>query len=61
MRYVEVKALADQVQSDSVIYELIAYLEYGFYSVASTMSTISMVYHTYKKFKPDRRVSQEKP
>ena len=58
---VEMNALADQVESDSVVYPVIAYIEYGFYTLAAVFSTGSVVYHFVRRFRPDRKVGQEKP
>ena len=51
MRFAETKVVAEYVQSNSVVYEAIAYVEYGFYGLAVTVSTISMIYHFVRRVK----------
>jgi hypothetical protein len=50
-RFAETKILAEYVNAESVLYPVIAYLEYSFYALGVAVSTASMVYHLIKKFR----------
>ena len=50
-RFSEIRLIAEYVDHDSIVYPVIAYLEYGFYGLAVTVSSISMIYHFIKRFK----------
>jgi hypothetical protein len=54
MRFTETKILAENVESNSMLYSAIAIAEYVVYSLGATVSTVSMVYHTVKRFKSSK-------
>ena len=58
IRFAEIKVLAEYVGSDSPMYLILAAVEYSFYGLGITVSTISMVYHLAKRFK-GKKVSEK--
>ena len=54
MRFLEIKILADYVDFESNLYQLIAFIEYGVYSLGAGMSLASFVYHIVKRVKGNR-------
>jgi hypothetical protein len=51
MRFVETKALAEYMPYDSIMYQLMAYVEYGCYAFGTGISYAGLIYHIVKRVK----------
>ena len=54
MRFSEIKILANYIDFESNLYKLMAFIEYGVYSLGAGMSLISFIYHIVKRVKGNR-------
>lgn len=57
MRFAEVNLLSEYASSDTSLYSTLAYLEYSFYGLGSTVSLISLIYHFVKVARGSKKVS----